>query len=135
MRVGPMAFNVLLLAGIAQPALATDILVYDDALAANFLNFSYVSGAGSVAFASTTQVHTGTHSIAFTAGGFDAVKIANDTQMFDTAVYPIVHFWFYGSTAQCQRIDLILERERRNLPGQLNLDVDRSFTRGAGDLG
>jgi len=49
-------------------------------------------------------------------------------QLHDKTKVPVAEFIRQG-------IDLILERERRNLPGQLNLDVDRSFTRGAGDLG
>jgi hypothetical protein len=34
-----------------------------------------------------------------------------------------------------QGIDLILERERRNLPGQLTFDVDRGEARDAGGRG
>jgi len=118
---------VLMLAGGAKPLLASDVPVYGDALGSNFLDYSYVSGAGSITFASTTQVHSGTKSIAFTAGGFDAVKVANNTQMFDTAVYPVVHLWFYGTATQCQRIDLILERSNGPIDQQVGSGAMSSY--------
>lgn len=49
-------------------------------------------------------------------------------QLHDKTKVPVAEFIRQG-------IDLLLERERRNLPGQLTLDVDRTFTRGAGDSG
>jgi endoglucanase len=88
-----------------------DVVIYDDALQNNFLDYSYTSAGGSVSFASTAQHHGGTQSIVFTAAGFNAVKVANNTTLFDTASYPRLQLWFYGSTAQCQGLDLILERD------------------------
>jgi len=92
-------------------AARADVVVYDDSLQNGFLDYSYVSGAGSYNFASTAQHHTGTQSIAFTAGGYDAVKVANNTTLFDTATNPRFALWFYGTAAQCQGLDLILERD------------------------
>jgi len=88
-----------------------DVVIYDDALQNNFLDYSYTSAGGSVSFASTAQHHGGTQSIAFTATGFDAVKVATNTTLFDTASYPRLQLWFHGSAAQCQGLDLILERD------------------------
>ncbi|HEX2659644.1 MAG TPA: ribbon-helix-helix domain-containing protein [Polyangia bacterium] len=50
-------------------------------------------------------------------------------QLHDKTKVPVAEFIRQG-------IDLILERERRNLPGQLTLgDVDRSLTRDARESG
>lgn len=110
MRVGSIALCVLLPALAGIPAFAADVAVYDDALAPNFLDYSYYAAGGNVDMANTVHVHSGTHSIAFTAASYDAVKIANNTALFDTAANSKVHLWFYGTTAQCQALDLIVER-------------------------
>ena len=101
---------VTLIIALLGDAFAADVVVYDEALQNDFLNYSYSSGGGSVVFNSTAQAHGGTHSIAFTAGGYDAVKVANNTTLFDTATTPRMQLWFYGTQAQCQRLDVILER-------------------------
>lgn len=98
-------------AGSIATVAHADVAIYDDALRNNFLDYSYVSAGGSISFASTAQHHGGTQSISFTAAGFDAVKVANNTTLFDTASYPRLQLWFYGSAAQCQGLDLILERD------------------------
>ena len=101
----------LLVAGAAAaPAWTADLSIYAESLQNNFLDYSYVSNGGSVDFASTVRAHGGTHSIAFAAGGSDAVKVANNTQLFATASYPRLHLWFYGNAAQCQELEVILER-------------------------
>jgi hypothetical protein len=107
-----IGFGIFLLvfAAVSVPAMAADLVIYDDALQNSFVNYSYVSAGGSVNLSNTAPVHSGTHSIAFTAAGFDAVKVANNSQLFDVAAYPRLHLWFYGSTAQCQGLDIILER-------------------------
>src|SRR5262249_46151601 len=95
---------------LATTAVAGDLVIYDEALQNNFLDYSYVSNGGSVDLASMAHAHSGTHSIAFSAGGSDAMKVANNTTLFNTTTYPRLHLWFYGTTAQCQGLDLILER-------------------------
>src|ERR1700682_3431294 len=109
---GWVRFGILLLVAVTAwiPAWAGDLVIYDDALQNSFVDYSYTTAPGSVDFASIAQVHSGTHSIAFTANGNDAVKLANNAQLFDTASYPRLHLWFYGSTAQCQGLDIILQR-------------------------
>jgi hypothetical protein len=94
---------------LCAPA-AAGVLVYDDVLQNGFVDYSYVSGAGSVNLASMTHVHGGTVAVAFTAGGYDAFKVANNTTLFDTATAPRLQLWFYGTQAQCQGLDVILER-------------------------
>jgi hypothetical protein len=86
---------------------AVDLVAYDDALQNGFMNFSYGGGSN---FASGAQAHGGALSIEFVPGGFNAVKLANDTLLFDTAQYPRLHFWMRANTAGCQAITLILER-------------------------
>ncbi len=105
-------FGILLLVAMIAwiPAWAGDLVIYDDALQNSFVDNSYTIPSVTVDFASIAQVHSGTHSIAFTANGNDAVKLANNAQLFDTASYPRLHFWFYGSSAQCQGLDIILQR-------------------------
>jgi predicted DNA-binding protein len=49
-------------------------------------------------------------------------------QLHDKTKVPVAEFIRQG-------IDLILERERRNLPGQLTFDVDRGEARDAGGRG
>jgi endoglucanase len=103
-----LAVLFALCVGPASLAALGDVTIYDDTLQNNFLDYSY---GGSVSFASTVQHHGGTQSIAFSAADYAAVKVANDTILFDTASYPRLQLWFYGSTAQCQGLDLILERD------------------------
>lgn len=93
--------------GFAASAQAVDLVIYDDTLQNSFLNFSY--GGGST-FGSTAQAHQGVNSILFDPFSFNAVKVANDTQLFNTAQYPRLHFWLKGDTAACQGVTLILER-------------------------
>ena len=95
-------------AGSIATVAHADVAIYTDALQNNFLDFSY---GGTVSLASTAQHHGGMQSIAFSAMSYAAVKMANDTTLFDTASYPRLQLWFYGSTAQCQGLDLILERD------------------------
>ena len=90
------------------PAIA-QLVVYDNALRNNFSDYSYTTPPGTVIFSSTVQVHSSPDAIAFTPGGFDAVKVAN-TQVFDTSTYPVLQFWFYGSTTQCQSIQIGLQK-------------------------
>jgi hypothetical protein len=100
---------LLFLVASAGSAAAADVIVYDESLQNDFLNFSY---NGTFEVASTLQAHTGTHSIEFTsAGGFAAVKVANNTTLFDTATHPRLQLWFYGTQAQCQALDVVLERD------------------------
>jgi endoglucanase len=95
-------------AGSIATVAHADVAIYTDALQNNFLDYSY---GGSVSFTSTVQHHGGTQSIAFSAADYAAVKVANNTTLFDTASYPRLQLWFYGSAAQCQGLDLILERD------------------------
>ena len=104
-----LAFFCIVATG-APAVVAADVLIYDDALQNGFLDYSYVTPPGAVDFASTTHVHGGAKSIAFTPGGYDAAKFANDTTLFDTATAPKLHLWLYGTQAQCQGLDVILER-------------------------
>jgi hypothetical protein len=110
MRVASAILCIQVLISISLSARAADVVVYDDALSPNFLDYSYSGGSVVLDFASTTHVHSGSHAISFAANGFDALKLANNTQTFDTSANPALHFWFYGTTAQCQALDFILER-------------------------
>jgi hypothetical protein len=108
MSARSISVRLLLLAAIWTSPSFADVNVYGDALQNNFLNFSY--GTAAVNLTSTAQVHAGTYSISFSSTGFDALKLANNSQLFNTATTPLVHLWFYGSAAQCQGLDIILER-------------------------
>lgn len=100
--------GTLVLLGFAASAACADAVIYDEALQNGFLDYSY---NGTFDFTSTAQAHGGTHSIFFsTDGGFAALKVANNTTLFDTATTPRLHFWFYGTQLQCAALDVVLER-------------------------
>jgi hypothetical protein len=94
----------------AGAAANADEVIYGDSLENGFLDYSYTSNGGTVDFASTAQAHGGTQSIAFTPGGFDAVKFAYNTAVLDTATYSTLTFWYYGTSSQCQALKIILEK-------------------------
>jgi len=102
-------FTALFAFGVALPAWASDLVIYDDALENNFLDYSYNPGTSD--FSNAAPVHGGAKSIAFTPGGYDAVKVANNTTLFDTANYSRLHLWFHGTATQCQDLSVILERD------------------------
>lgn len=114
-----MGFGLASLLFCGATAHAQDVVVYDDALENGFVDYSYTSNGGTVDFASTAKAHTGAKSIAFTPGGFDAVKVANNTTVFDTTSYSTLNFWFYGTSSQCQAIGIILEKSAGNNDNQV----------------
>jgi len=94
-------------AGLTSAVAHADLPIYNDTtLAAGFADYSYNA---TINLASTAQVHSGTSSIAFTPTGNGALKFASDT-VLDTATYPRLYLWFYGSATQCQELTIILER-------------------------
>jgi hypothetical protein len=101
---------LVILLAFAGAAANADEVVYDDSLENGFLDYSYTSNGGTVDFASTAQAHTGSQSISFTPGGFDAVKFAYNTAVLDTATYSTLTFWYYGTSSQCQALKIILEK-------------------------
>jgi hypothetical protein len=99
---------MVLIAAVSQ-AWAQSLVIYDDTLENGFQNFSYTHDAGSIDFASTAQAHQGSNSIAFASAGFDAVKFASSA-VRDTATYPQFSFWIFGSAAQCNALQVVLEK-------------------------
>lgn len=94
-------------AGLSVTVARADLAMYTDTtLATGFADYSYNAN---INFASTTQIHSGTSSIAFTPTGNGALKFAS-AAVLDTATYPRLHLWFYGTTTQCQGLTIILER-------------------------
>jgi hypothetical protein len=101
--------SCVLFAAALRHADAQSLVIYDDTLENGFLDYSYTHDAGSIDFAATAQVHSGTKSIAFASAGFDAVKLASPT-VRDTGTYPQFSFWFFGSAAQCNALQVVLEK-------------------------
>lgn len=101
-----MSFLMLLGSGAAM---ATDLVVYDDALQNGFQNYSY--GGGST-FDSNEQAHTGTLSIRFVGGSgknaYNAVSFYTDPDLM-TDLYPVLRFWVHGGATGGQQLYLFLQ--------------------------
>jgi hypothetical protein len=95
----------------AAPALAADLVIYDEGLQNGFQNWSY--GGGSV-FGSTEQAHAGSLSIRLTGGAapnnFNALSFFRMPVMHTNA-YPTLRFWVHGGTSGGQQLRLYLQRE------------------------
>jgi hypothetical protein len=72
---------------------ATDLVVYDDALAAGWQNWSWDT---TVNFAATAQVRTGTKAIAITHTKAWAGFSVRAPAAINTAGYSAIRFWIYG---------------------------------------
>lgn len=72
---------------------ATDLVVYDDALAAGWQNWSWDT---TVNFAATAQVKTGTKAIAITHTKAWAGFSVRAPAAINTAGYSAIRFWIYG---------------------------------------
>lgn len=108
--------TLLAAAAVAQvSSVQADTLVYDDALAPGFANYSYNA---MVNLAATSPVHSGMQSIAFAPSAYGAFKVAS-MALLNTATTPRLHFWFYGSVAQCQALSILLERNFSGMDGQV----------------
>lgn len=116
------------LVGASAAAGAQDLIVYDDALRNNFLDFSFGGVAGDIDFASTAQVHGGTKSISMIGDGFNAVSFARPGQSVTTATYPTIHFWVHGGAAGGQKLQIFLEL---NNVGVANAALDSYIAGGA----
>jgi hypothetical protein len=92
-------FVVAVGAGLRDMAhAANDLAVYDDALVTPWENWSWAS----VDFASTAAAHSGTTSIAVTAGPFTAMWLRHAP--FDDTDYGSVGFWINGGPVGGQRL-------------------------------
>jgi alpha-L-arabinofuranosidase len=79
----------------------TDMTVYDDSLENNWQNWSWAT----VDFASTALVHSGTNSIAVTAGPWTALSLQHDP--FDSTGYGNVTFWINGGPTGGQILNVV----------------------------
>src|SRR5260221_8858207 len=92
-------FVLVVGAGLRDTAYAqTDLGVYDDALLSSWENWSWAS----VDFASTRVVHSGSTSIAVTAGPWTALSLRHVA--FDTTGLGNVSFWINGGATGGQRL-------------------------------
>jgi hypothetical protein len=91
---------------VAWGAEAQNLTVYDDALQNGFLDYSYGGGSN---FASTAQVYSGTHSIAFGGNNFNSLSFARPGAPLSTATYPTLHFRAHGGTTGGQQLRLYLQ--------------------------
>ena len=85
--------GVMLLASAGQ---AQNVIVYDDALAAGWSDYSYPDPGIVVDFANPAPVHSGAASVAVTYNGsFAALSLRTATPL-DGAAYSAIRFWIYG---------------------------------------
>jgi hypothetical protein len=83
----------------SRAAAASDLVVYDDALAAGWENWSWDTTAD---FESTTQVHSGTKAIAVTHTAAWAGLSLRAATPVNTAGYAAIAFWVYGGAGGSQ---------------------------------
>lgn len=83
-----------------------DVTIYDDALASGWQNWSWAT----VDMASTAAAHTGTKSVAVTAGAWTALSMVFVNTPINTASYGKLSFWANGgaSGGQILRISALL---------------------------
>jgi hypothetical protein len=117
--------SFLLLLGmalLAAHALAQDMTVYDGARENGWKNY----GWGTINYANTSPVHTGTASISFTdpAGKYQAVYLGHAA--FNTAPYQSITFYIYPTVAGSNEVHV-----RATLSGSAQSEsVPLSFTAG-----
>jgi hypothetical protein len=92
----------------AATALATSLVLYDDALQNGFQDYSYGGGSD---FANPAPVHAGTLSIAFTGNAFNAVSLAHPDSDLDTTTWPRLRLWVHGGASSGQHLRLIVQHD------------------------
>lgn len=95
---------LLLLALSGGPTLAATHLIYDDALAPGWSNWSWAT----VNLSATAPVHGGTHSIAVTYGAWQGLYLSHPG--LNTVGYSRVRFFLHGGSAGGQQLNLYAER-------------------------
>jgi alpha-L-arabinofuranosidase len=89
---------------LGAPAFAqTDRVIYDDALAPGWQNWSWAT----VDFASSAQAHTGSVAIAVTPAAWSALYLRSADAPVDTHGYLDLAFWVHGGDAGGQTIQVV----------------------------
>lgn len=96
-----LAVLILLFFGGAKLSAQTDFPIYSDSLVNGWQNWSW----SSVNSSSTAVVHSGTNSIAVTAGAWSALAFHHDP--IDTSAYSELTFWINGGPTGGQVLNLI----------------------------
>lgn len=97
-----------LLGFAVAPAVAQDLVVYDDVLRNSFQNYSYGGGSD---FAHGTVVRTGAQSVAFTPNNFNAASFARPgVPDLTTAQYPMLRFYVHGGASGGQALRIFVQR-------------------------
>lgn len=81
---------------------AGDLVIYDDALASGWQNWSWAATDA----ASTVNVHAGSKSIAVTAGAWAALSLVSPNASVDTTPYGKLVFWANGGATGGQKLSL-----------------------------
>src|SRR3954464_13504706 len=93
-----------LLLGLRATAFAaTDRVIYDEALAGGWQNWSWAT----VDLASTANAHSGTVSIAVTPAAWSALYLRSADAPLDTNGYLNFTFWVHGGTTGGQTIQVV----------------------------
>jgi len=93
----------LLLGFQATASAQTDRVIYDEALAAGWQNWSWAT----VDTASTAQAHTGSMSIAVTPAAWSALYLRSADAPVDTNGYLNLTFWVHGGEVGGQTIQVV----------------------------
>ena len=93
----------LLLVARGTAFAATDRVIYDEALAAGWQNWSWAT----VDMASTANAHTGAASIAVTPAAWSALYLRSADAPVDTNGYLNFTFWVHGGTTGGQTIQVV----------------------------
>ena len=89
----------------------TDLTVYDEALAADWQDWSWAT----VDLGSTANAHTGTTSIAVTPSAWSALWLRHEP--FDSTGYGTLTFWIHGGTAGLERLFVVPTLDDAGQPG------------------
>ena len=93
----------LLFAARGTAFAATDRVIYDEALAAGWQNWSWAT----VDMGSTANAHSGAVSIAVTPAAWSALYLRSADAPVDTNGYLNFTFWVHGGTAGGQTIQVV----------------------------
>ncbi len=83
----------------------TNLSIYSDSLAAGFQNWSWNAGHNN--FANSSPTHSGSESIAFTGGYWEAISIWHAD--FNPAPYTNLSFWINGGASGGQAVQVYFE--------------------------
>jgi hypothetical protein len=100
-----MSLTVVWLLLFAVKTQAQDLVIYDDALRANWQDFSF---GGTSNFANTSPVQAGTNSISHVGSNFSAVSVFNATAV-STLNFPRLRFYVNGGAAGGQQYSIALQ--------------------------